>query len=181
MIVLPNSFERYLSALRIFVSLSILKHGLQTRHLRNLKKIYSAEIFLYKNSTQSVNIKKLCQNLLGAVKLLCPQLKFNCQTFDTYYLNKNLFSLLLLWIAKHSNYISINYSNFCIYIKFQSKTVPTIPYLKELGGYYLKLKNNFLAVIPVTKSYTDSVYIESEYEYIFDKFSIVNVFYENLL
>ena len=70
MIVLPNSFEKYLYNLRIYTSLSILKHGILPRHLKNLKKIYLAEAFLFKNHTEPTDLRLLSYNLLDCVKNL---------------------------------------------------------------------------------------------------------------
>ncbi|MBE6786791.1 MAG: hypothetical protein E7537_00415 [Ruminococcaceae bacterium] len=181
MIVLPNSFERYLANLRIYVSLSILKHGFKKHHLKNLKKIYFAEAMYNKNTVQSVDINKLYNNILSAVKATNSHLKFNSGMSGNFYINKSLFSLFLIHISTVTNDVTANYSRECICISFNCKNPNPLPYLKELGGYLLKHKTTCLAVIPVLKSLDESIYIESEFEFIFDKFSVVNVFYNNLL
>ena len=176
MIVLPNSFERYLASLRIFVSLSVLKHGLLPKHYKNLKKIYTAEAIYNKNTMQSVDINKLCKNLLTAATTIKPDLKFESYINKNVYINKSLFSLLLLSISKISNLIKIEHKSDHICIFFEAFKTQRIPYLQELGGYTLKLNNKSLALIPVAISNTDSIYQESEFEYIFDKFSVLNIF-----
>ena len=175
MIVLPNSFERYLSSLRILVSLSILKHGVQPKHIKNLKKIFIAEALYNKNSRQSVDISRLCNNLLRSINSINPNFKFSCQINGNFYINKSLFSLFLIEVSRISDNITIKQSENYICVLFNTSVV-SFPYLSELGGYKLKTQNKVLAIIPVTKSDTDSVYIESEWEYIFDKFSIVNIY-----
>lgn len=178
MIVLPNSFERYMSALRIFVSLSILKHGLQPRHLEKLKKIYYAEALFHKNLLGSVDINKLCNNLLGAVRSLNPDFKFYCHTHENYILNKKLFTCLLLTAAKTGNINVLSHGNF-LKIKFSGESEPLSPFVSALGGFLLheRTTTQGIAVIPVTLTAQESVYIESEWEYLFDKFSAVNLFF----
>ncbi len=183
MIVLPNSFERYLSALRIFVSLSILKHGLKLRHLASLKKIHYAEAFYNKNSLQSVAIKKLSTNILNTISAYKYKLNFSCKSKDNYYINKNLFTILLLEIVSISNFISISSNKNFIIIKFSSKKQNSTKTLYTLGGFsFREAKNNTtLFVIPAERTNVPSVYIESEWENIFDQFSTVNIFLKNIL
>lgn len=183
MIVLPNSFERYLSALRIFVSLSILKHGLKPRHLASLKKIYYAEAFYNKNSRQSVDIKKLSTNILNTITTYKYRLNFSCNLKNNYHINKNLFTLLLLEISSLSNFISISSDNNFVVIKFSSKKQNPTKTLYALGGFsFHEAKyNTTLFVIPAEKTNHPSVYIESEWENIFDQFSTVNIFLKNIL
>lgn len=183
MIVLPNSFERYLSALRIFVSLSILKHGLRPRHLENLKKIYFAEALYNKILVQSVDINKLCTNLLRAVNAINTDFKFECRIDGNFYVNKSLFTLFLLQVSKISNTVSVNGNEAFIAIKFSNPNRIPLPFLSALGGYALKeTKHNItLALIPSAEATESSVYVESEWENIFDQFSVVNIFFKNIL
>ena len=46
MIYLPKTFERYLSALRLYVQMSVLKDRDGAKHLAQLKKISLAEVHL---------------------------------------------------------------------------------------------------------------------------------------
>ena len=180
MLDLPNSFKRYLSSLRIFVSLSILKYGLQPRHLENLKKIYCAEAFYHKNSRQSVNIKKLSTNLLNTVTAFRYEFNFYCATEYNYYINKNLFTLLLLEISYESDFINISANENFLLIKCSSKGKQLLKTITALGGFSLfETKSNAtLFIIPVFKTQQPSVYIESEWEYLFNKFSIINIFFD---
>lgn len=182
LIVLPNSFERYLASLRIFVSLSILKHGLQAKHLEKLQKIHLAEAFFDKNSLQSVDIFRLSQNLLNAVRSINCNLNFSCAKAGNFYINKKLFTILLLKLCEFSDNISLNSQENYIQMKFSGKNQNISPILNALKGFYIyESKSNLsLVIIPATKTHQESVYIESEWEYLFDKFSIVNIFFINV-
>lgn len=183
MIVLPNSFERYLSALRIFVSLSILKRGLKPQHLENLKKIYCAEALYNKILVQSVDINKLCTNLFSAVNTINPDFKFSCRIDGNFYVNKNLFTLFLLYVSKISNTVSVSGNEAFLTVKFPKHNNASLLFLSALGGYEIReiKQNSTLALIPSGESTEASVYIESEWENIFDQFSIVNIFFKNIL
>ncbi len=183
MIVLPNSYERYLAALRIFVSLSILKHGLQPHHLEKLKKIYCAEALYNKTLVQSVDINKLCANLLGSVNAINPDFKFSCHINGNFYLNKALFSAFLLQVTKITDTIWVDGNEAFITIRFPNPNNTPLPFLSTLGGYELKetKQNITLTLIPTAQTPQESVYIESEWENIFDQFSAANIFYGNIL
>ena len=76
MIYLPKTFDRYLSALRLYVQISVLKGG-GVKQLSQLKKIGLAEAFYYRNELSPINIIKLSNSLLGAaVIILEDYLKF---------------------------------------------------------------------------------------------------------
>ncbi len=182
MIVLPNSFERYLASLRIFVSLSVLKHGLNPKHLKMLKKITIAEAFYNKNNTQNVDIYKLCKNLLSAVKSVKPTFSFHISASKTHRINKMLFSIVLIVMAKYSDNCEIKAENDYIIIESNTPLKPLSPLLSALNGYgFFDLKHNrSLFVLSAPKTNKPPIYSESEWEYIFDKFSIVNIFFEKI-
>ncbi len=181
MIVLPNSYSRYLASLRYFTSFNIFKNGLKDRYLKNLKKIYLAEAIFNKNFTESIDINKLSNNILGATKYLKPNIKYKIKSNGTYLVNKNLFSYLLLDIIKnHSLVLSAKENYLCI--KFKGKNLPTLSIISALDGYIfreIKTTENLL-IIPTEKTNRKSSYCDSEWEYLFDKFSIVNLFFLNI-
>ena len=179
MIVLPNSFEKYLSALRISVSISILKHGLQPRHIDNLRKIHIAEALLHKTERQSVDINKLCTNLLSAVKTIKTDFDFRCNANGNFSINKNLFTLLLLSISKSSNSIDVTARNSFLEIKVSHKSEKALSFVRALKGYSLfELKSRqSLIIIPIRETKEESIPIESEWEYIFNKFSVLNIYF----
>jgi hypothetical protein len=176
---LPNSFNRYLSPLRNFITLSITKYGLTRKHIENLRKIHYAESFFYKNNLQSVDINKLCTNLLGAIKTIKPDFDFKCDTFGNFFINKNLFTLLLLTMSKEINYIDVAASNSFLQIRASYKSKKALRFVRALNGYSLfeiKTEQN-LILIPTKKTNEESVPIESEWEYIFNKFSVLNMYF----
>ena len=182
MIVLPNSTERYLSALRIYVSLSVLKHGLQARHLKMLKKIYTAEAYLNRNSFLSVDIYKLSTNLFRAAKAIAPNFNFKVAHSSNRYINKAIFTLFLLKISLLSSKCEISFTKESIVVKSDISPGPLSAFLSAMGGYslYEIHRNRSLLIIPAPKTDKPSVYIESEWELIFDKFSLVNIFFTNI-
>ena len=183
MIVLPNSFERYLASLRIFVSLSILKHGLKPKHLKMLKKITIAEAFYNKNTLQNIDIYKLCINLFRAISTYKNHFKFHISKTNNHQINKILFSLLLLAIAKHADSCKIYATQNHIVIKSNNISKQLIAFINALGGYYLReiFTNKLAIIIPAAETKKPTVYIESEWEYIFNKFSILNIFFETII
>lgn len=177
MIVLPNSYERYLSALRILVLNSVLKQGLQPQHIENLRNIYTAEALLNQNTRQSIDLKKLINNLLGAVKIIKNDFAFKCDVKNNFLLNKNLLTLFILNIAKEKSFLKISTSEKYLKIVFRGKTSKLSPFLKALKArlfYEIKTKQS-LIIIPAVATHKKSVPIDSDWEYLFDKFSMVNV------
>lgn len=181
-IVLPNSFERYLSALRISVSVSILKRGLQIKHLKSLEKIYIAEALMLKNTRQSVSVNTLCANLLGAVSIIKDNFSFKCDIINNLYLNKNLFTILLLYLAKEKTFLKITEINDFLLITLNGKTCNLSPFIRALNGLSLfEIKTNkSVIIIPADESGEKSVEIETEWEYLFNKFSVVNMVFDIL-
>jgi hypothetical protein len=178
-IILPNSFERYLSALRISVSISILKHGLQQRHIDNLRKIHIAESLLFKDRRESADIHKLCTSLLGAVKTIKNGFSFNCQINGNHIINKNLLSLLLLNLAKQKNFLKVSAKKDFLKIRFSDKANHLSHFVKALNGFslYERKTKQTLIIIPASETNQKSVPIDSEWEYLFDKFSVINLLF----
>lgn len=183
MIILPNSFERYIAALRIYVSASILKHGLLKKHLKALRAIYIAEAFLESGISQSVDLKKLCLNLLGAVSAINTDFTYKCDTHGNYLINKRLITILLLKLSQNSRKIEINYINNKILITSTGQINNSLAVIKTLEGcYYKDLKaNKSLIAIPAFETAEKSVKIESEWQNIFDSFSPVNIFFNRIV
>ena len=72
MIYLPKTFERYLSALRLYVQISCLKGG-GLKQLSQLRTISLAEAFYYKDQLTPIDIIKLSNSLLGAAVIVLMQ------------------------------------------------------------------------------------------------------------
>ena len=172
-----------MSSLRFFISLSILKHGLQQKHLENLKKIYVAEAFYNKETTQSVNINKLCVNLFNALKIIKPVFEFRISAMQNHNTNKNLLTLLLLTVSQYTTFCYVHTIEKHIIIRTENNSNILSPIIKALGGYCLReiITNQISIIIPAPTNDNPSVYIESEWELIFDKFSSVNIFFKNIV
>lgn len=184
MIVLPNSAIRYTCALRIYISLCILKYGLKPKHLEKLKKIYIAEAFLDKQSKQNLNIKNFVFNLLESVSAIKPHFKYSCISYGNYSINKNLLTVLLLNLSREINFIDIKTTNSHLIISIKGRTNKnSLSTVAALKGYFLyEIKNNqTLIIIPAPKTKQRSVQIESEWENLFNKFSVLNIFFTRIL
>ena len=178
MIVLPNSFERYLNNLRIYTSLSIIKHGILRRHLYNLRKIHLAEAFLYKNNKESINLKLLTFNILCCVKTV-KNFNFKIDLKKNVIINKNLYVILLLMLSLNSSSINVKFKNGII-IKGKCEIKNTQKLILFLNGHsFFDIKTKkFLIYIPCKTTTLPPVPTISQWELIFDKFSIFNLFFE---
>ncbi len=183
MIVLPNNMARYISALRIYISLQVLKYGLNAKHLERLRKIYIAEAFLNSETTQSVNIGKLVFNLLESVSAIKPDFKYRFKSTGNFLINKKLLIVLLLNLSRRKNFIEIESVNDYLTIKVIGKikkSLSTVKTLKGLCLYEVK-SNQTLIILPSKKTSQKSVPIESEWQNLFDSFSAFNIFFTRIL
>lgn len=187
MTVLPNSFERYTFALRILTSLSILKHGLTQKHLRNLSKIYTAESFYRKDFTEATNIQKFSLNLLFAVAVIKfkqnKTFEFEVDVNKNFLINKNIFTVLILNLCKECEKIYISAKQNQITVSFKGNYKKSLSALKKLKGFYfysLKTGDGKI-VIPAQETSQNSSNPINEWGNIFDRFSPVNLFFENIL
>ncbi len=176
MIVLPNRFECYLNNLRIYTSLSVLKRGLMPRHLANFRKIYLAEAFLYKNFKESVNIELLSFNLLCCVKTT-KNFCFSINTNKNALINQKLYTVLILLLASSSPFLTIKFENGII-IKGNGEISQSRKIITCLDGqsfFDIKTKN-YLIYIPCQKTTAPTSTTVSQWELLFDKFSVFNLF-----
>ncbi len=179
MIVLPSSFERYLAALRNFVSLSVFKYGLTPRHLKNLKKIYKAEAFYHKSEVYSLDINEFCKNLLRAVSAFREDLKFSITADGNLLVNQKLLTHLILTICCFSDYLKITEKDGFLLILFYGKSEKILRFINAMSGtiFYEQKTEASLIVIPASKTSQSSVPILSEWDFLFDSFSAVNVYF----
>ncbi len=176
MIVLPNSFECYLNNLRIYTSFSILRRGLLPRHLINLRKIYLAEAFLYKDFKESVNIEPLTFNLLYCVKTI-RKLDFHININQNVLINKNLYTSLILLLAEGSPFLTIRFEDGII-IKGKGEIKETRKIIAFLNGqsFFDVKTQNYLIYIPCKKTEIPPSPTVSQWELLFDRFSVFNLF-----
>lgn len=178
MIVLPNSFECYLNNLRIYTSLSVLKRGLKPRHLVNLQKIHLAEAFFYKDFKESVNSRLLTFNLLCCVKTV-KEFDFKINVTKNVLINKKLYTALLLLLSLNSRFLNVEFKNGIIIkgkgdIKNSRKI---IHFLNGCSFFDIKTKN-YLVFIPCEATEKPSTETESQWQLLFDRFSVFNLFYK---
>lgn len=181
--VLPNSFERYTASLRILTSLLILKYGLNKKLLQNLCKIYTAEAFYGAKNLQPLNIQNFVLELFYAVSVIKPEnFVFSANCHGNFLINKNVFTVLLLNLCKECEEIKISFKKNII-IDFKGKHKKALSALKNLRGFYFYLDNTNAGkfIIPVLNTNKKSVSFANAWENIFDQFSPVNLFFENIL
>ncbi len=184
---LPNNFERYTSALRILTSLFILKNGLNIKYLKNLSKIYTAESYFYKNQKQPLDIENFCYSIFYAVSIIkfkhFQNFDFKIHSQGNFLINKKLFTVFLLNLCLDCNEILVTTNQSHIEINFKGKYKKSLKALEKLKGFYFySLNQNYgKIVIPAVKTDRTSESFESEWENIFNRFSAVNIFFENLL
>ena len=179
MIVLPNSFEKYLYNLRIYTSISILKHGILPKHLKNLKKIYVAEALLFSKNKLPTNLQLLNYNLLCCVKNI-KQFNFFININKNVIINQKLYTALILTLANNSDILKIEFRDGII-IKGNGKIKSSKKIIRFLGGYsFYDLKtNNFIIFIPCNTTTLSPTPTLTQWELLFDKFSPFNLFFKN--
>ena len=176
---LPKSFERYLSSLRQYVEKSINFGDESPKQLEKLKKIYVCEAIYYKNHKESVDINMLSASLLRAASYIDQNTEYKIDISGNFIINEKLFSLVLLMTAK-SGALKIFYQNNNVLMKFCGENKKTAPIISALNGYtiYEIKENESLIIIPAKKAKNKSKYIKSDFEYLFDKFSVVNLIFK---
>lgn len=187
MTVLPNSFERYTAALRILTSLLILKHGLHLKYLKNLRKIYTAESFFRSNFYEPLDIENFTLSLLYSIEIIKfkqnKNFTFEVNADKNFLISKSVFTVLLLNLCKYCEEIYVSTKNDQIIIEFKGNHKKSLSALKKLKGFYFYSVKTSIGkiVIPVIETNQESVDFAGEWENIFDRFSPVNLFFENIL
>lgn len=156
----------------------MLQHGILPRHLKNLKKIYLAEALLFKNYTESTNLHLLSYNLLYCVKTV-KEFNFFIKINHTVRINKKLYTALLLSLAQYTDFLKIEYKNGII-IKGTGKLNKVNKIIAHLDGYsFLDIKTkNYLIYIPCQTTTLVPTPTVTQWELLFDKFSVFNLFLE---
>ena len=182
MIVLPNSFDRYLAHLRYYISLSILKHGLTIEHMKKLQKIYTAEALFYNEKRDNINLNKLLGNLLNAISDITKNFEFSLKVTGNCAVNKNLLEILVTLLAKQTLFLKIKKVDNNLIIKFKNNIKNIKPIVFALNGLLLyEIRTNESVIIIPTKKTCRFDEVPSEYQYVFDRFSFLNVFFERII
>ena len=189
MIYLPKTFERYLSALRLYVQLSCLKGG-GLKQMSQLKTISLAEAFYYKNELTPIDIIKLSNSLLGAAVIILMQRGIRLSAVfsggGVRLISRRLYTALLSELCKFSIdgcIIKVSTEPKKIIIKAEgvcfSDIIPRL--IKALKGFYFfeGATNTLLIIIPSVETELKSQPVENEWCYILDRFSPVNIWLSN--
>lgn len=190
MIYLPNSFERYIASLRLYVQMSVLKRGNNLSQLKSLKRICLAEA-LYSSEKCPVDIIKLSDSILGSSVIILFQrgiyIKTELSGTGTYIINKKLYVALLMELisgcTSQNNVINIKTAVTKLVITVTgcniNKNIKN--FLKVLCGAFLyeRAGKKLIICIPVEKTEKPAEKIENEWCYILDRFSVVNVWLLN--
>lgn len=189
MIFLPNAFERYFSALRLYVQISVLRGGNSRKRLNQLKKISLAEAFYYRNSVCALDINKFCGSLLGAAVIIMLQKNVKTSVSfsggGVFLLNRKIFTAVLMELA--SNYGEKN-NKILIFsgagtVTLQSEGFTLSATLERLvkaaGGFCLKenKKKRSVIVLPAKRTAETPECVENEWCQILDRFSPVNIWF----
>lgn len=189
MIYLPKTFERYLSALRLYVQMSLLKGG-GTKQLAQLKKINLAEAFYYKQELTATDIIKLSNSLLGAAVIILMQRGINVSAVfsggGVRLISRRLYTALLSELVSLTGdgckiKVSLKKKNIIIRAEGVCRSDILSRLIKALKGFFLfeGVNNTLLIVIPTEETKLKAEAVENEWCYILDRFSPVNIWLLN--
>lgn len=188
MIFLPKAFERYASALRLSVQLSVLRGGNDARHLRRLKKICFAEALYRRDERSPEDIRRLSDSVLGAALIILmgrgglPAVELSGG--GTYLVNRRLYVALLTELAAKSRNIRVNAGEKGVIITavgfYGSAALAKM--VRAMGGVILRERNADRSVIfiPAEKTRIKADRVENEWCYLLDPFSPVNIWLLNV-
>ena len=189
MIFLPNAFERYFSALRLYVQISVLRGGTSRKRLAQLKKISLAEAFYYRNSVCALDINEFCGSLLGAAVIIMLQKNVKTSVSfsggGVFLLNRKILTAVLMELAsnysgKHNNILILSKAG-SVRIKSDGFTLSATRehLVKAAGGFCLKekKKKRSVIVLPAKKTAETPECVENEWCQILDRFSPVNIWF----
>ncbi len=185
MIFLPNNFSLYTAALRNYIQLSVIRHGLQPKHLSSMKKIFEAEALFSAscNDIEPLNIMEYYYRLLlsAKIKLAEKGRRLTCALDGggIFLINRKLFAAVLLEIASKASKISLatKRGNIIIYAAGADFN-RCMQLVKPLGGngfYEIKAKT-LLIVIPASKTNKKPLYTKKDWEDIRNPFSVINLY-----
>lgn len=190
MIYLPRAFERYLSALRLYVQMSVLKGG-GVKQLSQLKMISLAEAFYYKNERSPIDILKFSNSLLGAAIIILMQRGVRLSAVfsggGVCLISRRLYAALLselIWLSTDGCKIKVSAEQKKIIIRAEgvrrSDILPRL--ISAMKGFCLfeRVSDTLLIVIPTEKTCLKAETVENEWCYILDRFSPVNIWLLNV-
>lgn len=187
MIYLPKAFERYISSLRLYVQMSVLRGGSNVKRLSQLKKIGLAEAFYLKEERSALDIIKLSNSVLGAAMIILLQRGIKISVIlsgnGVYLLNRRLYTALLTELAggfeagENKIFIGIKNSRLTIKADGCRRSGLLCRLIRLLGGIYFSENagKKLIISIPLKKTQMEPEAVENEWCYIIDRFSPVNI------
>ena len=189
MIYLPKTFERYLSALRLYVQMSVLKDS-GVKQLSQLKLINLAEAFYYKKEKTPTDIIKLSNSLLGAAVIMLMQRGIRLFTSfsgdGVQLISKRLYTAFLselIYLSHDGSEIKVSteYGNVIIKATGVGTSDILLRLINALEGFFLfeRVSDKWLIAIPTEPTELKADAVENEWCYILDRFSPINIWLLN--
>ena len=189
MIYLPKTFERYLSALRLYVQMSVLKDS-GVKQLSQLKLINLAEAFYYKKEKTPTDIIKLSNSLLGAAVIMLMQRGIRLFTSfsgdGVQLISKRLYTAFLselIYLSHDGSEIKVSteYGNVIIKATGVGTSDILLRLINALEGFFLfeRVSGKWLIAIPTEPPELTADAVENEWCYILDRFSPINIWLLN--
>ena len=189
MIYLPKTFERYLSALRLYVQMSVLKDS-GVKQLSQLKLINLAEAFYYKKEKTPTDIIKLSNSLLGAAVIMLMQRGIRLFTSfsgdGVQLISKRLYTAFLselIYLSHDGSEIKVSteYGNVIIKATGFGTSDILLRLINALEGFFLfeRVSGKWLIAIPTEPTELKADAVENEWCYILDRFSPINIWLLN--
>ena len=189
MIYLPKTFERYLSALRLYVQMSVMKDS-GVKQLSQLKLINLAEAFYYKKEKTPTDIIKLSNSLLGAAVIMLMQRGIRLFTSfsgdGVQLISKRLYTAFLselIYLSHDGSEIKVSteYGNVIIKATGVGTSDILLRLINALEGFFLfeRVSGKWLIAIPTEPTELKADAVENEWCYILDRFSPINIWLLN--
>ena len=189
MIYLPKTFERYLSALRLYVQMSVLKDS-GVKQLSQLKLINLAEAFYHKKEKTPTDIIKLSNSLLGAAVIMLMQRGIRLFTSfsgdGVQLISKRLYTAFLselIYLSHDGSEIKVSteYGNVIIKATGVGTSDILLRLINALEGFFLfeRVSGKWLIAIPTEPTELKADAVENEWCYILDRFSPINIWLLN--
>ncbi len=115
--------------------------------------------------------------MLSCIAAEKPSFNFALNLNKNVVINKQLYIILLILLSNESNYLKIEFKNgIKIYGKGKIKNCLSV--IKNLkGSYFFDIKTNkFLIFLPCEETDKNTESTESQWHFIYDKFSYLNIF-----
>lgn len=190
MIFLPNSNERYISALRNHLHNFILKNGLSYEKIKLLKIINIYEALFLEDLLTPINIRYFTETIIKGAKYILTlydiDIKINIFGNKQAEINIKAYRALLLLIICNLTNNSLKISvvieeNILIKVVGVKNNKIIKKLCKILNGVYYIFNNKMIINLPAKSSTKEEKNIDSEWHQISNPLSPVNVFLNDLI